>query len=264
MVLLQNHVLSPDMPALRNSRHERFAAGIAKGLNGADAYLAAGYALARDAASRNAYRLRNRQDVRERIEELSGKTSGRVAVEQIAHAIKMGRPTLYRPELCEMARRLALLGFKDEEIAEGINIDINTFYKWKAEHPEFIKAIQRGRVSADGRVAERAYHRALGYHHEAVKIFMPAGADKPVIVPYTERFPPDTTAAFKWLAKRQPRLWRDEETIRHTGTIEQRILAMSPEERAVEALALVERIKARLRQPDALAMIEHEHEEDEG
>jgi hypothetical protein len=89
---------------------------------------------------------------------------------------------------------------------------------------------------------------------------MPAGAEQPVIVPYTERFPPDTTAAFKWLAKRQPRLWRDEETIRHTGTIEQRILAMSPEERMQDALALVERIKARLRQPDAQMLIEHEEE----
>jgi hypothetical protein len=47
MVLLQNHLLSPAMPTLRNARHEKFAAGIARGLNGADAYLAAGYALAR-------------------------------------------------------------------------------------------------------------------------------------------------------------------------------------------------------------------------
>jgi hypothetical protein len=36
---------------------------------------------------------------------------------------------------------------------------------------------------------------------------------------------------------------------------------MTPEERMVEALALVERIKARLRQPDA-QIIEHEEDED--
>src|SRR6266568_506354 len=70
------------MPALRNERHERFAQEIAKGKNGADAYLAAGYALARAAASRNAYRLRNRQDVAARIAELSAKARGRIAAER--------------------------------------------------------------------------------------------------------------------------------------------------------------------------------------
>jgi hypothetical protein len=35
---------------------------------------------------------------------------------------------------------------------------------------------------------------------------------------------------------------------------------MSPEERMRDALALVERIKARLRQPDAQMLIEHEAE----
>jgi phage terminase small subunit len=54
------------MPRLRNLRHERFAQEIAKGKNGADAYLAAGYALARDAAYRNAYRLRSREDIKVR------------------------------------------------------------------------------------------------------------------------------------------------------------------------------------------------------
>jgi phage terminase small subunit len=71
------------MPVLRNERHERFAQGIAKGKNGADAYLAAGYALARDAAARNAYRLRSRQDIKARIDDLAGEKCGRVAVEQV-------------------------------------------------------------------------------------------------------------------------------------------------------------------------------------
>jgi hypothetical protein len=248
------------MPALRNPKHEKFAQGIVKGRNGVDAYLKAGFKATRRSASVSAWRLLSRTDVQERIEELGGKAKRHIAREQVALAIKMGRPTLYREELCDMARRLALLGLKDSEIAEGMNIALNTLKEWKAEHPEFMTALQRGKLNADGKVAERAYHRALGYHHEAVKIFMPAGAEQPVYAPYTEHYPPDTTAAFKWLAKRQPRLWRDEETIRHTSTLEQRILAMTPEERAVEALALVERIKARLRQPDAQMIIENEGE----
>ena len=38
------------------------------------------------------------------------------------------------------------------------------------------------------------YERGVGYSYDAVKIFMPAGAKKPVIVPYVEHVPPDPTA----------------------------------------------------------------------
>jgi hypothetical protein len=99
--------------------------------------------------------------------------------------------------------------------------------------------------------------RALGYRHEATKIFMPAGAKEPVYATYTQHHPPDTTAAFRWLQNRQPDKWRDRPEINHSGTLEQRILAMTPEERMAGAVALVERIRARLRMPDA-KLIEHE------
>jgi hypothetical protein len=51
-------------------------------------------------------------------------------------------------------------------------------------------------------VAEKLYHRACGYSREAVKIFMPAGAEAPIYAPYTEHYPPDTTAALRWLQNR--------------------------------------------------------------
>jgi hypothetical protein len=40
--------------------------------------------------------------------------------------------------------------------------------------------------------------------HDAVKIFMPAGAKKPVYAPYVEHVPPDVTAAIFWLKNRDP------------------------------------------------------------
>ena len=61
------------------------------------------------------------------------------------------------------------------------------------------EAIERGGVQADAHMAERLYHRGLGYQHEAVKIFMPAGAAALVYAPYTEHYPPDTQAASLWL-----------------------------------------------------------------
>jgi hypothetical protein len=119
-----------------------------------------------------------------------------------------GRPTDYREEYCEQARKLCLLGATDVEMAEFFGICPATLNTWKHVHPEFLESISRGKIIADAEVADKLYHRARGYSHEAVKIFMPAGASEPVYAPYTERFPPDTQAAHIWLRNRQPMLWQ--------------------------------------------------------
>jgi len=46
----------------------------------------------------------------------------------------------------------------------------------------------------DSRVERSLYERANGYSYDAVKIFMPAGAQKPVYAPYVEHVPPDVGA----------------------------------------------------------------------
>jgi hypothetical protein len=129
-----------------------------------------------------------------------------------------GRPTDYRDEYAEQARKLCLLGATDVELAEFFGTSEVTLNAWKHAHPEFLKSITRGKIIADAEVAEKLYHRARGYSHEAVKIFMPAGASEPVYAPYTERFPPDTQAASIWLRNRQPRLWREKSEVVMTGS----------------------------------------------
>ena len=46
------------------------------------------------------------------------------------------------------------------------------------------------------------YERANGYSYDAVKIFMPTGAKKPVYAPYVEHVPPDVTACIFCLKNR--------------------------------------------------------------
>lgn len=241
------------MPALRNAKHEKFAQEIAKGANRPDAYLAAGYtAPDRKAAARSGYRLHNRADVRERIEELTAKPHARIATQQVAEAIRNGRPTLYREELCDLARRLALLGASDVEMAGALNIAPQNLAEWKARYPKFRAAIESGKLRADAEVAEKLYHRAKGYSHKAVKIFMPAGANEPVYAPYTEHYPPDTQAASLWLRNRQPHLWRDKREIEHQGTLEHRIAQMTPEERRARLFELSERARVIEHEPHEL------------
>lgn len=124
-----------------------------------------------------------------------------------------GRPSSYRPEYAELAYKFALLGITDERLAEFFDIVPQTLYNWKEAHPEFLEALTRGKEEADANVAKSFYHRALGYSHEAVKIFNNDG--QPMVVPYTEHYPPDTGACLSWLKNRQPKLWRDR--IEHTG-----------------------------------------------
>jgi len=128
-----------------------------------------------------------------------------------------GRPTLYREEYCEQARKLCLLGATDEELAGFFNIVVATLNNWKAEHPEFLASIHAGKDIADANMAEKLYHRGMGYSHDAVKIFMPGGASEPVYAPYVEHYPPDTAAASLWLRNRQPAKWRDKTEHEHSG-----------------------------------------------
>lgn len=133
----------------------------------------------------------------------------------------MARPSKYDPSFPEQARKLCLLGATDLEIADFFEVSIASLYRWKNEHPEFCEALKEAKAEADKRVEESLYQRALGYSHEAVKIFMPAGASEPVKVPYREHYPPDTTAAIFWLKNRRPEAWRDKHEVEHSHRIEQ-------------------------------------------
>jgi hypothetical protein len=127
-----------------------------------------------------------------------------------------GRPTTFRDEFVEQAYKLCLLGATDVEMAAFFGTSEQTLNAWKKAHPQFLESITRGKLQADAEVAEKLYRRALGYSHEAVKIFMPAGASEPVYAKYTEHYPPDTQAASLWLRNRQSAKWRDKQELEHT------------------------------------------------
>ncbi len=118
-----------------------------------------------------------------------------------------GRPTLYRDDHPERARKLALLGLTDAEIAEIFGVHEDTLNEWKNVHPEFSVSLNAGKVPADAEVAASMYHRACGYSHPDVHVALFEG--KAVITPLTKYYPPDTGAAMSWLKNRQGKRWRD-------------------------------------------------------
>jgi hypothetical protein len=132
----------------------------------------------------------------------------------------VARPTDYRDEFAEQARKLAALGATDIEVADFFEVDVRTVYRWKHSQPEFCQALNAGKDKADERVVNSLYQKAIGYEQDAVKIFMPAGAEEPVYAPFREKIAPDTTAAIFWLKNRNPAEWRDKQEVSHTGSLE--------------------------------------------
>ena len=118
-----------------------------------------------------------------------------------------GRPSKYRDEFPEQARKLCLLGATDTDWARFFEVAESTLSEWKVLHQDFREALKAGKELADAVIAESLYHRAKGYSHPAVKILTVGGAVEKV--DYIEHYPPDPTSMIFWLKNRRPDLWRD-------------------------------------------------------
>lgn len=129
----------------------------------------------------------------------------------------MGRPSSYKAEYAEQARKLCLLGATDAQLADFFGVAESSLNRWKEAHAEFRESLKKGKERADALVAHSLYRRALGYKHDAVKILTVADGSNNGShveqVPYVEHYPPDTTAAIFWLKNRRPDRWRDKQDV---------------------------------------------------
>jgi hypothetical protein len=128
----------------------------------------------------------------------------------------MGRPTDYKPEYADQARKLCELGATDIDIADFFEVSDRTIYRWQSRHPEFCQALKAGKESADDRVERSLYHKAVGYSFDSEKVFQHQG--EIVRAKTREHVAPDTTAAIFWLKNRRRGEWRDKQDIEHDMT----------------------------------------------
>lgn len=137
----------------------------------------------------------------------------------------MGRPSDFKKEFIEQAKKLAKLGATDIELADFFEVSVRTIHRWKNTQDGFCHSLKAGKEESDARVERSLFQRAVGYEQEAVKIFMPAGADEPVYAPFREVISPDTTACIFWLKNRKPEEWRDKIEQEQTGTVTHRVVS---------------------------------------
>lgn len=118
----------------------------------------------------------------------------------------MARPTKFKPGYGRQAFKLALLGMTEAEMASVFDVSESTFRLWKKDNPAFSAAIARGKAPADAEVVAALYERALGYSHPETVITTHQGKITKTRV--MKRYPPDTTAATRWLYNRRPKEWK--------------------------------------------------------
>lgn len=118
-----------------------------------------------------------------------------------------GRPSKYDPRFNKQVFKLCLLGAKDTEIADFLEIQESTLNNWKKEYPELMESLKKGKIQADADVSKSLYRRAIGYSHKDTYFSNYEGFV--TATPTIKRYPPDPTSAIFWLKNRRSNEWKD-------------------------------------------------------
>lgn len=118
----------------------------------------------------------------------------------------MGRPSKYKEEFCEQAKKICELGATDAQLADFFEVTISTLNLWKVQYPEFSESLKVGKDLPDQKVEHSLFQRAVGYSHEDVDIKVVEG--QIVETPYVKHYPPDTTSCIFWLKNRMKEKYR--------------------------------------------------------
>jgi len=107
----------------------------------------------------------------------------------------------------KQAFKLALLGCTDREIADFMEVSEHTLTYWKRTKPGFARMLNKGKATADAKVAVALYRKAIGYSHVETKVSVVGG--EVVLTDIIKHYPPDSWAAVKWLSIRQRSKWME-------------------------------------------------------
>lgn len=144
-------------------------------------------------------------------------------VTEVAPITSPGRPSEYNgEETCKLAKNMARAGLSHTMMARIFGIAPSTFSLWKAQHPAFLKALERGTEQVDKALETTAIQRALGYSYETEKAFQ-TGVKMTVV----ETLPPEPSLLKFMLERRMPGQYRETKEVVHThnaGLLFQKVL----------------------------------------
>ncbi len=83
-----------------------------------------------------------------------------------------GRPSKYLPEYSRIVRKMCNIGMTDAEIADALEINRSTLWRWRREHTTFCNAFIDGRAKQDQRVKRRLFERAIEGDVSAIQFYL--------------------------------------------------------------------------------------------
>ncbi len=124
-----------------------------------------------------------------------------------------GPKTQLTPRLILEARRMAMLGLRQSDMAQVFGIARETLSRYRRESPELSQALDQGKQHCDQQVVNALFRNAVELR--------------------------DTRAQIFWLKNRQPETWQDKQELTHSGdAIKQIVLVNSDGEETVNKLGL--------------------------
>lgn len=172
-----------------------------------------------------------KQGVRKRIDDMIQKYGDVITLVRDVDR-RPGSPTQFKVDYNRMIFWLALAGMTEPEMANVLGVPDTTFAFWKKTRPDFLAALQSGKMEAVGVAAHSLFRVATGYTHEAVKLIpnrvreynpntgkIQKEYTEVIHEPYTKHYPPNVTALLKFLAAKYPEVWGDRSEVVHSGTV---------------------------------------------
>ena len=103
---------------------------------------------------------------------------------------------------CHLVRCLSARGFTERDLADVMNIALETLEEWKSAHDELVEALRRGRQEANSAVEASLIQLALGFEYQE-ELILRSGR-KAALTRYQ---PPDIKAIEYYLENNMPEVY---------------------------------------------------------
>ena len=117
------------------------------------------------------------------------------------------KPVKWDKSMIAMAMFFAAEGLTEKEMALELKVHICTIEYWKTHKPEFLEALQKGKLVYTKRVEQSLLESAVGYSHPDTHFAVIDG--KVVQTPIIKHYPPNVTAQIFYLKNRARDRWMD-------------------------------------------------------
>lgn len=122
----------------------------------------------------------------------------------------------------DQLQKLVEYGHSERFIKDFFGIKDHTWASYKIKYPNFKKALDKWKDTANEHVEKALYERAKGFEHKEEKVFCYQGE---ITTHETiKQYPPDVAAISLWLRNKDPEHWKEMQALEVSGGLSDMIL----------------------------------------